>query len=100
MKTNQIINLKLGEKHVVELKGGGTKGYQWIAFPDSSNILSIEKKYSEKGLSKKLLGFSANEIFTITALAKGKATIRIKQLETWKVEPRVINEFVYKIVVS
>ncbi len=100
MKTNEIIKLKVGEKHTIELKGGGTKGHQWVAFPETNKVISTERKYSEKGINKKLLGSSANEIFTITALGKGKTTLKIKQIESWKESPKSINEHVCKIVVD
>ena len=46
MKTNEIIKLKVGEKHTIELKGGGTKGHQWVAFPETNKVISRERKYS------------------------------------------------------
>ncbi|MFZ1677109.1 MAG: protease inhibitor I42 family protein [Saprospiraceae bacterium] len=100
MKIEKTINLKQHSTYSIELKGSGTTGFEWVAFPVKNDVISTKKTYSKNGLRRELLGSSANEIFTITALKKGKTILHLKQIEVWKKDPKPAAEFNYEIIVD
>lgn len=95
-----IIRLKVGQTHVVQLKGKGTTGYQWIAFPKSKKIITVTKSFSSKEIKKEIIGASANEVFTITAMQKGNTTLVLKQIKPWEKKPVPLAEISHEIIVE
>ncbi len=96
----QIIHIKVGAKYTIELKGSGTTGYQWVAFPEKNSFFTSQKTYSSKGIKRDLLGASANEVFTITTLQKGTTTLQLKQIKTWEKNPVAAKEINFSIIIE
>lgn len=96
------IKLKTGESTTIQLKGLATAGYEWnYTLDNNKNLVTISKDYvlTEK-LTRKNVGKSADEIFTIKANNKGVATISFFQGRSWEKNVRPVNEKKIKITIE
>jgi predicted secreted protein len=103
MKTSssQTIHLKPQEHYTLTLKGRSTAGYQWISSTDSENIISVTKKMAPQNEdSQKRIGVASDEVFTITALQKGKAVVHFKQLRIWETVSKPLEEKIVIVVIE
>ena len=92
------IHLKTGESTTLQLKGLSTAGYQWnYTSDDNKNLVSISKDYLS---IPKTIGASADEVFTITANAKGIVNISFFQKRNWEKMSNAANERKIKIIIG
>jgi predicted secreted protein len=88
------IKLKIGDSTTVKLKGLATAGYEWNYTVDGNkDLITISKEFilPEK-LTRKNIGTSADEVFTITAHSKGQLTIYFFQKRGWEKNSEPINK--------
>jgi predicted secreted protein len=100
--TGEIVRLKQGDQHIIRLRGLGTAGYEWIYENSDTTIAGVQKEYADESesLSERNLGPSATEIFTITALHQGEATLRFQQVRQWEPGKAPREEKLVKLVVD
>ncbi|MES1220343.1 MAG: protease inhibitor I42 family protein [Bacteroidota bacterium] len=97
----QTIQLKPKEEYSLTLKGRLSAGYQWVSSTDNEKIISIDKKIApQKDKTSKLPGASSDEVFILTALQKGKATVHFKQLRIWETGTRPVEEKILLIIIE
>ena len=98
---SQTVQLKLHEHFTLTLKGRSAAGYQWTPATDKENIISINKKIAAQNKDpQKLIGASSDEVFTITALQKGKVTVHFKQLRVWEAGSKPVEEKILVLVIE
>ena len=69
----------------VTLQGRGTTGYEWQFEINHKDVLEVARKKQPAKRSMTILpGSSADEIFTVTGLKKGTATIHFSLVRTWE----------------
>ena len=74
-----------GDSFDVTLLGRGTTGYEWQFEINHKDVLEVtRKKEPVKGSRTILPGSSVDEIFTVTGLKKGSATIHFILVRTWE----------------
>jgi len=99
--SSSTIRLKTGEQYTFVLKGRLTAGYQWVFSVDGEGIVSMNKKVkAQKGNEGIRPGTSADEVFVIVALRKGKATLHLKQLRIWETDNKPLDERISTVVVE
>jgi predicted secreted protein len=78
--------LNINERFEVVLKGKGTAGYTWEHTLSQKDIVSVEEKKqpAKKIAMPPLPGSSLDEIFTVTALKKGKVTLHFHLIRSWE----------------
>jgi predicted secreted protein len=77
------VTLKVGEEHQIRLAGLATAGYQWSCEVEGTRE-AVEVKKSWGPTPDRLVGESADEIFTVTALRPGRAVLRFEQRRRWE----------------
>lgn len=81
----ESLQLKKGESYVLRLKGLATSGYEWICAVENDKVVAVKKEFAATAQTeKKLVGASADEIFTITGLQQGNTLLHFKQLRLWE----------------
>ncbi|MDH7464442.1 protease inhibitor I42 family protein [Chitinophagaceae bacterium 26-R-25] len=94
------IAMNVNETKTITLPGGGTTGYSWSfkAVPDGVVKVSSMAKAASAG-SKGPVGGTNDDVFSITAVAKGSATVTFKFARNWEdKEPKKTN--IYQIEVK
>lgn len=96
------IKIKTGESAQVKLKGLATAGYEWnYIINDNKDLVSVSKDFIlTEELTRKNIGKSADEIFTIKAHGKGTATITFFQQRSWEKKIPPVNEKKIKITIA
>ncbi|MFI5059599.1 MAG: protease inhibitor I42 family protein [Candidatus Acidiferrales bacterium] len=98
------LDLSVGERHTVRLRGRGTAGYAWSAAVDDPRIASVTfvgtaplEPSAETGAP----GFSASrdEIFEVVALAPGGTMLHFTQSRPWEKNKSPLASSDYAIVV-
>jgi predicted secreted protein len=77
------VTLKVGDNHQIRLAGLATAGYHW-SYGVQGASESIEVRKSWAPTTSDQVGDSADEIFTVTALRPGQATVRFEQRRRWE----------------
>jgi predicted secreted protein len=77
------ITLRVGQDHEIRLAGLRTAGYQW-SFDIEGAQEAIRVRKSWGPTPGNLVGYSADEVFTITARRPGRATVRFEQRRSWE----------------
>jgi len=98
--TMEIVKLKQGGTQVVRFKGLVTAGVEWIYENSNEGGAGVQKSFDSDGGATKNLGFSATEIFTITALRRGEATLRFRQVRQWEPGKPPKDEKLMKLLVD
>jgi len=94
------IAMNVNETKIITLPGGGTTGYSWSfnAVPDGVVKVSAMTKTETAG-AKGPIGGTNDDVFSITAVAKGSATVTFSFARNWEdAEPKKTN--IYQVVVS
>lgn len=96
------IKLKTGESTTVQLKGLATAGYEWnYTIDNDKNLVTVSKDFIlTKKLTRKNVGKSADEIFTIEANNKGVVTISFFQQRGWEKNVEPVNEKKVKVIIE
>jgi predicted secreted protein len=91
------LTLRVGEEHEVRLSGLATAGYHWSCEVEGAqDALAVSKQWAspEDRPDPSDVGTSAEEIFRITALRPGTATLRFTQGRRWERETPPLNTLV------
>ncbi|MEO5650232.1 MAG: protease inhibitor I42 family protein [Ginsengibacter sp.] len=80
--------LKNNDSFEVTLKGRGAAGYEWQYEIFPKDIVSVERSTQplKNNISPMPSGWSSDEMFTVTALKKGTATLHFYLVRTWEVD--------------
>lgn len=103
MDTNipDVIKLKNGESTSITLKGLATAGFEWNYTTDNKDCIKVSREFVlPKNTNSKIIGASANEIFTIKAQKKGTVTISFVQQRSWEKNVDPVNQKKVKIVIE
>ena len=77
--------LNINEHFEVVLKGKGTAGYIWEHAISEKDIISVEEnRQAVKKNAVPMPGNSLDEIFTVTALKKGKVILHFFLIRSWE----------------
>lgn len=91
------LTLRVGEEHEVRLSGLATAGYNWsCGVEGEQDVLAVSKLSSLRRdrPDPSNVGTSADEIFRITALRPGTATLRFTQGRRWETDTPPLNAVV------
>lgn len=96
------IKLKAGASTTIKLKGLATAGYEWnFKIDGDKDCIKISKEFVFPGkASKKNVGESADEVFTISAQKKGTANIYFSQTRKWEKNVDPVNTKEATIIVE
>jgi predicted secreted protein len=96
-----VVNLRVGERHPVRLAGLGTAGYRWEAHTEGDDAIAT---VTEAGLAQpanRLIGTSADELFTIEAVGPGVTRVRFVQRRPFEPDDvPAANEHVIEVRVT
>jgi len=98
--TMEIVKLKTGGQQVVRLKGLTMAGFEWVYDNSNEQVAGVQKAFEPEQSSIKTVGTSATETFTITALQKGEATLRFRQVRQWEPNKPPRDEKLLKLLVD
>jgi predicted secreted protein len=96
----EIVKLKAGGQQVVRLKGLTMAGFEWVYENSNEKVASVQKAFEAEPAVTKTIGASATETFTITALQKGEATLRFRQVRQWEPGKPPRDEKLVKLLVD
>lgn len=91
------LTLRAGEEHEVRLSGLATAGYHWSCDVEGAeDALAVSKlpTLPQDRPDPSNVGTSADEIFRITALRPGTATLRFTQGRRWETDAPPLNTLV------
>ncbi len=103
MDTNipDVIKLKNGDSTFITLKGLATAGFEWNYTTDNKDCVKVLREFVlPKNSNPKIIGTSANEIFTITAQKKGTVNISFVQKRSWEKNVDPANQKNVKIIIE
>lgn len=98
--TMEIVKLKPGAQQVLRFKGLVTAGFEWIYENSNEKVAEVQKTFDNDDMATKNIGSSATEIFTVTALRKGEATLRFRQVRQWEPGKPAREEKLVKLLVD
>lgn len=91
------LTLSVGEEHEVRLSGLATAGYYWSCdIEGEQDALAVSKlsTFRQDRPDPSNVGTSADEIFRLTALRPGTATLRFTQGRRWETDTPPLNTLV------
>jgi predicted secreted protein len=91
------LTLRVGEEHELRLSGLTTAGYHWsYEVEGAQDALAVSKEWAspEDRPDASDVGTSDEEIFRITALRPGTATLRFTQGRRWEKDTPPLNTLV------
>jgi predicted secreted protein len=91
------LTVRVGEEHEVRLPGLATAGYHWSCDVEGAeDALTVRKQWAspQDRPDPSNVGTSADEIFRITALRPGTATLRFTQGRRWETDAPPLDTFV------
>jgi predicted secreted protein len=97
------INLKVGEKYVLSLKGLGSAGYTWNYSVDRNDkVVSISRETAGRPTTPPVGGpppdtYSLDYLFTIQAHEPGHVLIHFFQHRLWEKDKPPLNEHTLEI---
>jgi predicted secreted protein len=97
------IELKVGEKYTLRLKGLGAAGYNWeYRIKETGKVVSVSSEFIDdrKKIGPIPPGFSLDLLITIQALEPGHAAINFAQRRSWEKGKPPLKEHVLEIFVS
>jgi predicted secreted protein len=81
----QTETVHTGGSFDVTLQGRGTAGYEWQYEINHKDVIEITRKKQPANKTRTILpGSSVDEIFTVTGIKKGIATIHFILVRTWE----------------
>ncbi len=96
----ETVQLKQGQQHVVQLKGLATAGYEWVYENSDEATAGVQKAIAPEPSEGGKLGGSNTEVFTVTALKKGEATLRFRHVRQWETGKAPREEKLVKLVIE
>ena len=97
------IELNVGEKYILRLKGLGAAGYNWeYNIKETGKVVSVSSEFVDDGKKIGPLppGYSLDVQITIQALEPGHATIYFTQKRVWEKDKLPLKEHVIEIFVN
>jgi predicted secreted protein len=95
------LTLRVGEEHELRLPGMATAGYQWSCDVEATEhpaaVSKLPREQDRPDPSP--VGTSADEVFRITALHPGKASLRFEQTRRWEKDTLPLNTHVVEVEV-
>jgi predicted secreted protein len=80
----EVLQLQVGDEHVVRLAGRGTAGYRWAAEVLGDDTVAEISERQVAGEGSGAAGGSADELFRVRALAPGSTRIAFAQRRPWE----------------
>jgi predicted secreted protein len=100
LKSMLSLDLKLNEKKELRFTGAGTAGYTWQCKLDDETKVKVERRWEGKPSLTAPVGASSDELFTVTALKKGKVQATFLQYRPWEPEISAIKKVQYAIEIE
>ncbi|MCE8423103.1 MAG: protease inhibitor I42 family protein [Candidatus Methanoperedens sp.] len=97
------IELIVGEKHSLRLKGLGAAGYNWeYRIEEIEKVVSVSLDFVDDGKKTGPLppGYSLDVLVTIEALVPGHATIQLAQQRSWEKGKHPLKKHIIEIFVK
>jgi predicted secreted protein len=93
------LTLRVGEEHELRLPGLATAGYQWSCDEEGTGeVLAVSKlPRAQDRPDPSPVGASADEVFRITALHQGTATLRFEQRRRWEKDAPPLNTHLVEV---
>jgi predicted secreted protein len=91
------LTLRVGEEHEVRLSGLATAGYHWsceVEWAQDALTVTKQRASPHDPPDPSDVGTSTDEIFRITALRPGTATLRFTQGRRWETDTPPLNTLV------
>ena len=98
MPQSDNIILKKGAQTTLSFEGKSTTGYEWTVSIEGDKCISIEKSFQPQSIFK--MGESAKEVFNITALSKGSATLNFYLNRNWEKEAKPVKQSMFTVEVE
>jgi predicted secreted protein len=81
---HEVVELQVGDEHVLRLPGQGTAGYRWAREAvDDDSVAEVSDRQVEEPESE-AAGASGSELFRVRALAAGSTRISFAQRRPWE----------------
>jgi predicted secreted protein len=75
----ETITLRRGESHLIQLKGLGSAGYEWMLESFDSTVIAVERiPHSRDEVKAPIVG-SLDERFKLTAVGPGQTLVHFAQ---------------------
>jgi len=106
MEVPTSINLRIGQKYVLRLKGLGSAGYTWNYNVDGNDkVVSISREMAGRPTTAPAGGpppdtYSLDYLFTIQAHEPGRVLIHFFQHRLWEKDKPPLKEHVLEIHVD
>jgi|SRR5215216_5444238 len=95
---DEVVELRVGERHEMRLPGLGSAGYRWRPEPEEDTNVAKVSAAGLEGPFSGAVGASADERFTIHARRPGSMRLRFAQRRPWEPEDRpAANEHVLEL---
>jgi predicted secreted protein len=85
---DEVVELRVGDRHEMRLPGLGTAGYRWRPEPEGETNVAEVSAAGTEGPVGGATGASADELFTIHARRPGSMRLRFAQRRPWEPEDR------------
>jgi predicted secreted protein len=81
---HEVVDLRVGDEHVVRLAGRGTAGYRWAPGGGHDESVAAVSEREIPGPMSDAAGASGDEVFRVRALAPGSTRIVFAQRRPWE----------------
>ncbi|MBS1563763.1 MAG: protease inhibitor I42 family protein [Bacteroidetes bacterium] len=100
--TTEILKLKTGARQVFRMAGLVLAGFEWTYENSNEAVAGVEKSFEPVPADtvRQHVGQSATEVFTVTALKAGEATLRFRQVRQWEPNKPPRDEKSVKLIVD
>jgi predicted secreted protein len=76
---DEVVNLSIGDRHRVRLKGLATAGYRWVAAVEGDQGVAEVAEAGVAEPANRRIGTSVDELFDIRAVSAGVTRVRFEQ---------------------
>ncbi len=91
--SGKVLNLKVGQKIVIDLESNPTTGYDWEIANLPDNLKAEGTTYSQKNADKKVVGSGGIKVFNFTVISKGKGNLILQYKRSWEKAETSSKEF-------
>jgi inhibitor of cysteine peptidase len=88
----EVVELQVGDEHVVRLTGRGTAGYRWAPEAVDDESVAEVSEPQVAAPESEATGASGDELFRVRALAPGSTRIAFAQRRPWEAEDSAPSE--------
>ncbi len=82
--TMDILEIRVGEKHTITLKGLGAAGFRWSATVADGRMVQVESIQSVPPPPIQPAAYSRDEQFVLTGLAPGETMVHLVQARSFE----------------